>query len=139
MAAKSTPKSGSASKATAGKKSAAERVAKPKSNGKPTDAQQKAMATKVAKMRADGSGWGDIIKATGVKGPATARKLMKQFGVGTDTIQRRGGGGGSTTKKTASRRSAKKATVSRASGKGKGKGTTARRGSTRRGKAENPS
>jgi hypothetical protein len=45
-----------------------------------TDAQRKAIGQRVVKMKKAGNGWPEIIKATGIAGGLTGRKLLREFG-----------------------------------------------------------
>jgi hypothetical protein len=45
-----------------------------------TDSQRKQIGNRVIKMKKAGNGWPEIIKATGIAGGMTGRKLLREFG-----------------------------------------------------------
>jgi hypothetical protein len=47
---------------------------------KPRDRDRKLLAEEIIELRSEGKGWPEIKTLTGVKGPATGRRLMREFG-----------------------------------------------------------
>jgi hypothetical protein len=74
-----------------GKAKSSDKATKSKSNGQ-TPKQREALAKKVAKLKGQGKGWDEIIEATGVKGPATARKLLREFKLDSGVVRERQSG-----------------------------------------------
>lgn len=99
-----------------------------------TDRERKALAARILKMRKAGSPWPDIVKATGVPGSLTGRKLLREYTSNGESVIGANGPSNGTTKKAkkpvAKKASAKKGTTSARSAAAKKAAATKRKRAT---------